>query len=90
MVRFPQLWHGDGEFWKRVSTFLEMDYWTRLWIIQEMIFASKLAIICGPVTLTWASLLNTYEFLMSILVIHPPSFFSSNLWLSLASFRRFL
>ncbi|RDW77857.1 hypothetical protein BP5796_05709 [Coleophoma crateriformis] len=37
--------------WSAICAFLRRDYWTRIWILQEFILASKLVLMCGNATM---------------------------------------
>ncbi|KAM0474586.1 hypothetical protein ACHAPX_007530 [Trichoderma viride] len=42
---------------KAILAFCEMNYWRRMWIIQEIMFAKKVTIYCGSKQISW----NTFE-----------------------------
>jgi hypothetical protein len=44
---------GDPKFWSNVITLLDNEYWSRLWIIQEVLLATKIELACGRRTLSW-------------------------------------
>ncbi|PTB44715.1 hypothetical protein M441DRAFT_132363 [Trichoderma asperellum CBS 433.97] len=42
---------------KAILAFCEMNYWRRVWIIQEIMFAKEITIYCGSKHISW----NTFE-----------------------------
>jgi hypothetical protein len=41
---------SEGSFkreWRAVSLLLEREYWARVWIFQEIAYATKLRVVCG-------------------------------------------
>lgn len=42
---------GSENFWDAVIQFLNSPYWTRMWILQEMILAKRLHFFCGSHTI---------------------------------------
>jgi hypothetical protein len=59
LAPFPQVWKADGDktsgsnrFWRGLHEFVLSAYWTRAWIYQELIVASKV-IFYGGTTDTW-------------------------------------
>jgi hypothetical protein len=42
---------------RAILAFCEMNYWRRMWIIQEIMFAKQVTIYCGSKQITW----NTFE-----------------------------
>ncbi|KAF1980949.1 heterokaryon incompatibility, partial [Aulographum hederae CBS 113979] len=38
---FPKIWTDDkyGGFWPKLYVVLNLEYWNRVWVIQEMVFA---------------------------------------------------
>ena len=54
-VRGPKLWDA-------LSDLIMRDYWSRLWIIQEMVLGGKDSIIiCGGKVTTWEDLYRVYD-----------------------------
>ncbi|KAF2723699.1 hypothetical protein K431DRAFT_282794, partial [Polychaeton citri CBS 116435] len=45
------------------ETFGKRQYWTRVWIIQEVVKATSLQILCGNDLLPWTSFYNLEDFL---------------------------
>jgi hypothetical protein len=56
------VWAIPVENWRAVETFCYRAYWTRLWIIQEILSAQEIMIYCGSSCLNWHAF---YEFLDS-------------------------
>jgi hypothetical protein len=40
--------------WRAVSDLCDLEYWGRLWIIQEAIVASSITVYCGDVMIPWS------------------------------------
>jgi hypothetical protein len=53
------------EDWEPVSEFCKIQYWIRLWIIQEIMLASEVILYCGPDDLTGNTISNTRDALIS-------------------------
>ncbi len=53
--------------WTDVQTFLEKDWFSRVWILQEVVPAKSILIQCGDHTLSWAAL-----DLVGSLLVHRP------------------
>ncbi|RMZ87455.1 hypothetical protein DV736_g5315, partial [Chaetothyriales sp. CBS 134916] len=52
---FTNLFGNDDQMhvWTALQRLCERDYWTRLWIIQEVLLAKELVLFCGERTLSW-------------------------------------
>lgn len=48
----------DDESWGAVDGLFERSYWTRIWILQEVVLANAATIMCGAETLDLADLLD--------------------------------
>lgn len=48
----------DDESWGAVNGLFERRYWTRIWILQEMVLANAATVMCGAETLDLADLLD--------------------------------
>jgi hypothetical protein len=46
-----------------VFLLLRRAYWTRIWIVQEVLLAKSLVLLCGPALLQWDALRHAYELL---------------------------
>ena len=53
--------------WTDVQTFLERDWFSRVWILQEVVLAKSILIQCGDHTLSWGAL----DILGSLLIKRP-------------------
>jgi hypothetical protein len=53
------------EKWEAVDHFCKMEYWGRLWIIQEIILASQAIFCCGQDTLRGNAFINSHELIVS-------------------------
>jgi hypothetical protein len=47
-----------SEDWKLISALLDVPYWTRLWIIQEVTLAKDISIHCGYKHCSWENLIS--------------------------------
>jgi Heterokaryon incompatibility protein (HET) len=52
----------NGLFWKETCAITERSYWSRLWIVQEVILAERLLIFCGNSTLVGTMYANFHPF----------------------------
>ncbi|KAK5709704.1 hypothetical protein LTR17_019523 [Elasticomyces elasticus] len=53
----------QGKFWSEpggvaVTRLCQRAYWTRLWILQELIFAQRITLLCGQRQVEWSAFLN--------------------------------
>ncbi|KAK5652633.1 hypothetical protein OQA88_10226 [Cercophora sp. LCS_1] len=46
----------EPRVWTAISRFIERQWWTRLWIYQEVVLAREVVIVCGNKTVTWTTL----------------------------------
>ncbi|EHK50826.1 hypothetical protein TRIATDRAFT_210557 [Trichoderma atroviride IMI 206040] len=44
----------EGEIGDALDTIYQRSYWTRLWIIQELLLAKSIIFFCGPKLTTWS------------------------------------
>ncbi|KAI1092525.1 hypothetical protein F5B19DRAFT_502241 [Rostrohypoxylon terebratum] len=62
LPKVPESWRGrkcpDDEhwIWKDIDAFFQRGWFSRAWIIQEVIFASKLFVYCGSWCLDWTTI----------------------------------
>ncbi|KAN0093987.1 HET domain containing protein [Hyaloscypha variabilis] len=49
--------------WAALSSLCTRSYWSRLWIIQEVLLASELVIQCGPWSFPWEEVSNVFHYL---------------------------
>ena len=50
-------------YWPTITTFCNREYWTRMWIVQEIIQAKRLLLLCGSQTLSFSDL---YDFVIDL------------------------
>jgi Heterokaryon incompatibility protein (HET) len=50
------LWASSTYKWEALVAFCKREYWTRLWIIQEIVLASELLIQFGSLTIPWRTI----------------------------------
>jgi hypothetical protein len=65
IVRHPIL--IDGETIDAIVAFCSRQYWTRLWIIQEVLVASQVIIQCGSVAYNW----DRFSLFLRTAKLHP-------------------
>jgi hypothetical protein len=53
--------------WKELADICNLEYWTRLWIIQEVCLASKLRVLHGTKMIDWTAFRNFY----SVISLYP-------------------
>jgi Heterokaryon incompatibility protein (HET) len=57
------LWTSSVFKWDALVAFCQRKYWTRLWIIQEIVLASDLLIQCGSLSIPWDTVSGVFSFL---------------------------
>lgn len=65
-IRVRALIH-DGQnlsCWRSLGEFLNDAYWHRVWIVQEVLMAKTIKILCGKDSITWADLSTIQEWLL--------------------------
>jgi hypothetical protein len=50
------------EVWKSIRTFLRVPYWTRIWILQELVLGSAIELVLGDTVLPWQDLVDAKTF----------------------------
>jgi hypothetical protein len=58
--------HHLRHLWGPLFSFIDRDYWQRLWVVQELVHAKQAQVICGPYTILYSSLVQFFEILLSI------------------------
>ncbi|OCL07959.1 HET-domain-containing protein [Glonium stellatum] len=61
-VRLP--YQGDIS-WKALQAFISRPWFSRIWVIQEVVVAEKALVICGKDTLPWYIIRNAAQVMMS-------------------------
>jgi hypothetical protein len=51
-----------------ISAFFNRQYWTRMWVVQEVLLAKEIQIICGDQLLPWGHLYSWYQTIRSVKV----------------------
>ena len=59
----------NARHWEALKDLLSRDYWSRVWIIQEVVSASSLAVYCGNDIIPW----DDFTHLMHMFVLHAPA-----------------
>jgi hypothetical protein len=91
MRRFPELFKIDtnegirNKAWNAIVEFLQLPYWSRIWILQEMVLAKKLCIMSGDNAIAFESLISVRNWnkLMRSGTVSKPNFFPSGVWIPL-------
>jgi Heterokaryon incompatibility protein (HET) len=55
--------YGDISYWTAIKKLFERKYFTRVWIMQEIMFAKKILVLCGEQSMNWILLAQVSEFL---------------------------
>jgi hypothetical protein len=101
MKQYPSLYEADcGDFvahfdankvWKAIGAFLELPYWKRVWIFQEVALASVCLLVSGSFSIKWDDLEYLYAFALSVTRttqrcrIKRPHWISGSSWTALTS-----
>lgn len=58
--RLPTLLDGqsDGDSWKAIAELCNLQYWGRVWVVQEILLSSNNYLLCGKKTLPWQMFAN--------------------------------
>lgn len=56
-----QAWCSFSDLWQVLRLFLSREYWNRVWILQEVLSATSLILLCGTRSLSAISLANALE-----------------------------
>jgi len=87
------LWHQNVEkdskpigrrtynrFWDGVSSLLHREYWTRAWIVQELLLSKNACIMCGQLIVPYNAFLMVFLWFMRIRGRERPPFINTYLW----------
>ncbi|KNG85569.1 hypothetical protein ANOM_006648 [Aspergillus nomiae NRRL 13137] len=78
--------HGMGnKFWKGIVRLVQRSYWTRAWIVQEIVLARKVTLLCGMRLFQFQDLATISTWIMRLHPDHRPSFASLSIWLYLST-----
>jgi hypothetical protein len=66
-------WHHRCK-WEALRSLCSRSYWSRLWIVQEVLLASELHIQCGSLSFQWEELSNVFHDLRQVSTVSCPSF----------------
>src|ERR1700761_3824482 len=86
--KYPILWEENDEIptknkiWNGVLEFIELKYWSRVWVIQEMVLAKELWLMVGRRITHYKSLLAVPNLLLGIYSQRhiKPSFLPGRIW----------
>jgi hypothetical protein len=54
-------WEDNARAMRAVVAFFAKPYWSRLWIIQEILLAQDLELWCGELTLQWSTVIKLFH-----------------------------
>ncbi|KAF2265467.1 HET-domain-containing protein [Lojkania enalia] len=67
--------------WSLVQAFLSLPYWTRIWIIQEVVLGRQILLVLGKSTVTWTQLVNCRKFCLYIAgLLNSLRLYQSKIW----------
>ena len=70
----PTVWDSMDQLWKR-------DYWTRIWIVQEVILAPSVLLVCGSEAVSWSTVLLVDKWAKHCYgLADRPSFVGEKMW----------
>lgn len=52
----------DGQRWRLFQSFFELDYWRRVWVIQEIASSKQVKVLFGHIALDWESITNALDY----------------------------
>jgi len=64
---YRQIWKDEEG--KAILAICQRKYWTRVWIVQEIIYAKCILVLCGSKSLSWGEFGNVFQSLESIKLI---------------------
>lgn len=68
-------WHDiDRRCWEALAKLCKREYWHRTWIIQEILLASKIDLLCGGMKISWKEL----EHMANVIPHNPRSLVDSS------------
>jgi hypothetical protein len=59
LKQYPSHFGGD-DVWRAITELWSRHFWSRTWIIQEMVLAKKISVLCGNETLDW-DMFSTFD-----------------------------
>ncbi|KAB8265020.1 heterokaryon incompatibility protein-domain-containing protein [Aspergillus pseudonomiae] len=87
-----ELWqrNSDGDemgnkFWDGIVQLVRRSYWTRAWIVQEIVLARKVTMLCGMRSFQFQDLVAIGTWIMRLRPYECPSFVHMNIWLYLST-----
>ena len=51
----------DDTLWTDIAAFFTRDWFERVWILQEVVFARKITVCCGPFRMSWEDLFEAFK-----------------------------
>jgi Heterokaryon incompatibility protein (HET) len=83
---YPDLLQSDEIAWSAIDLLWEREYWNRIWIVQEIVLAKQLFLVCGREMVVSDTILIVHNWAHSIETGEgKPAFIPSKVWLSLAT-----
>ena len=90
MRSYPELWKEDqtgtttwpNKAWEAIDKFLRLPNWRRVWILQEVVLATRLWLMSGVQTLDYSCLVDVFIPFVALQVglVAKPDFLSNTLW----------
>ncbi|KAH8896592.1 HET-domain-containing protein [Thozetella sp. PMI_491] len=72
--QFPEIF--DVRFWAALHALFKRRYWSRLWVLQEIVVSSGVTVCCGKAEALWRHLYRTHSFLSDLAWDEPWKSFS--------------
>ena len=78
LPRVPFTWTGNipsltDNIWEDIVKFFERDWFRRVWVIQELVLASRVRVICGTWDLSWGDIFIALETCLKRISTQPLS-----------------
>ncbi|OGM45304.1 hypothetical protein ABOM_006442 [Aspergillus bombycis] len=77
--------HMGNRFWDGTIELMWRPYWTRAWIVQEIVLARKVKMLCGMRPFLFQDLVAIGTWIMRLRPHHCPSFVDVTIWLYLST-----
>jgi len=67
LAKVPPSWEGqrcprkNDDVWEKIDRLLERGFFSRIWILQEVVFASKITVHCGRWSLDWEDIFEAIK-----------------------------
>ncbi|PVH69973.1 hypothetical protein DL98DRAFT_661395 [Cadophora sp. DSE1049] len=57
--------------WGDIAKFFHRDWFRRVWVVQELVLASRVRVICGTWDLSWEDIFSALETCLKHISVHP-------------------